>query len=74
MKGQYNKSPSSADVKNAWSYTSIPWTDPHDMVIKLWIRIHSVLLSYAQGQLYLLQDVTQHSHEGAKENHERALV
>jgi hypothetical protein len=24
MKGQYNKSPSSADVKNAWSYTSIP--------------------------------------------------
>jgi hypothetical protein len=36
-------SPSSAEVKNAWSYTSTP---P--------IRLHGVVLSSAQGQLYLL--------------------
>jgi hypothetical protein len=35
--------PSSAEVKNAWSYTSTP---P--------IRLHGVVLSEAQGQLYLL--------------------
>jgi hypothetical protein len=34
--------PSSAEVKNAWSYTSTP---P--------IRLHGVVLSKAQGQLYL---------------------
>jgi hypothetical protein len=34
--------PSSAEVKNAWSYTSIP---P--------LRLHGVVLSQAQGQLYL---------------------
>jgi hypothetical protein len=34
--------PSSAEVKNAWSYTSAP---P--------IRLHDVVLSQAQGQLYL---------------------
>jgi hypothetical protein len=34
--------PSSAEVKNAWSYTSTP---P--------IRLHGVVLSYEQGQLYL---------------------
>jgi hypothetical protein len=34
--------PSSAEVKNAWSYTSTP---P--------IRLHGVVLSSAQGQLYL---------------------
>jgi len=33
----------SAEIKNAWSYTSI-----------LRIRLHSVALSYAQGQLYIL--------------------
>jgi hypothetical protein len=36
--------PSSAEVKNAWSYTSTP---P--------IRLHGVALSSAQGQLYLYQ-------------------
>jgi hypothetical protein len=35
--------PSSAEVKNAWSYTSTP---P--------IRLHDVVLSQTQGQLYLL--------------------
>jgi hypothetical protein len=34
--------PSSAGVKNAWSYTSTP---P--------VRLHGVVLSWAQGQLYL---------------------
>jgi hypothetical protein len=33
---------SSAEVKNAWSYTSTPQ-----------IRLHGVVLSQAQGQLYL---------------------
>jgi hypothetical protein len=34
--------PSSADVKHAWRHTSTP---P--------IRLHGVVLSYAQGQIYL---------------------
>jgi hypothetical protein len=34
--------PSTAEVKNAWSYTSIP---P--------MHLHGVVLSNAQGQLYL---------------------
>jgi hypothetical protein len=37
-----HSAPSSAEVKNAWSYTSTP---P--------IRLHGLVLSYAQGQLYL---------------------
>jgi hypothetical protein len=44
--------PSSAEVKNAWSYISTP---P--------IRLHGVVLSYAQGQLYLyLYDTHIHTH------------
>jgi hypothetical protein len=38
--------PSSAEVKNEWGYSSIP---P--------IRLHGVVLSEAQGQLYLLLHV-----------------
>jgi hypothetical protein len=33
--------PSSAEVKNAWRYTSTP------------IRLHGVVLSSAQGQIYI---------------------
>jgi hypothetical protein len=40
--GALHSSPSSAEVKNAWSYTSTP---P--------ICLHGVVLSEAQGQLYL---------------------
>jgi len=38
-----HSTPSSAEVQNARSYTSAP---P--------IRLHGVVLSYAQGQLYLV--------------------
>jgi hypothetical protein len=40
--------PSSAEVKNAWSYTSTPT-----------VRLHGVVLSPAQGQLYLLSSPSQ---------------
>jgi hypothetical protein len=46
--------PSSADVKNAWRYTSIPpYVSMEWCLIKDRIRLHGVELSEAQGQLYL---------------------
>jgi hypothetical protein len=46
--------PSSAKVKNAWSYTSTP---PYIFMawclVKYRIHLHGVVLCYAQGQLYL---------------------
>jgi len=33
----------SAEVKNAWSYTYTPY-----------VRLHGLVISYAQGQLYFL--------------------
>jgi hypothetical protein len=42
VRGADHSPPSSAEVKNAWSYTSIPPT-----------RLHGVVLSQAHGRLYL---------------------
>jgi hypothetical protein len=42
-----HSSPSSAEVKNAWSYTSIPL-----------IQLHSAVLRRAQGQIYLYPTIS----------------
>jgi len=45
--------PSSAEVKNTWSCTSIPlYVFMAWCLIKHRIRLHGVVLSQAQGQLY----------------------
>jgi len=44
---------STAEIKNAWSYTSTPAVSVHCVVLKQWIRLHLVVLNEAQGQLYL---------------------
>jgi len=46
--------PNGAEVKNMWSYTSTsPYIFMELCLVKYNIRLHGMVFSYAQGQLYL---------------------